>query len=45
MLGWLGENFQLGDRCRPLAVRGAEAVGPGVTATDDHDVLAVDVDR
>ena len=26
-------------------MRGAEAVGPGVAATDDHDVLAVGVDR
>ena len=26
-------------------MRGAEAVGTGVAATDDHDVLAVGVDR
>ena len=38
-------DLQLGDRGRALAVRGAEAVGAGVTATDDHHVLAGGVDR
>ena len=33
------------DRRRALADRGAEAVGAGVAAADDHDVLALRADR
>jgi hypothetical protein len=33
-------DLELVDRRRALPVRGAEAVGAGVTATDDHDSLA-----
>ena len=44
-LGRPRHDLELSDRRRSLAVRGAETVGTGVTAADDHDVLAVDVDR
>ena len=40
-----GQDLELRDRRRALAMGGAEAVGAGVAAADDHDVLAVDVDR
>ena len=33
-------DLQLGHRRRALPVRGAEAVGAGVAAADDDDVLA-----
>ena len=39
-LGRLRHDLELGDRRRALAGRGAEAVGAGVAAADDHDVLA-----
>ena len=47
--GWLsgrslarpGHDLQLGHRRGALPVRGAEAVGAGVAAADDHDVLAL----
>ena len=35
-----GHDLELCHRCRSLAVRGAEAVGAGVAAADDHHVLA-----
>ena len=38
-------DLQLRHRGRALPVGGAEAVGTGVAASDDHDVLAVGVDR
>ena len=34
-------DLELVDRRRALAVRGAQAVGAGVAAADDHDVLAL----
>ena len=38
--GGRGQDLELVDRRRALAVHGAEAVGAGVAAADDHDVLA-----
>src|SRR5690606_32771065 len=38
---WLGIAVQLRHRQRALANRRAVAVGPRVTAPDDHDVLAL----
>src|SRR3954447_21404809 len=40
-----GQQLELRDRRRLLAVRVAEAVGAGVAAADDHDVLAGRADR
>ena len=40
VVGRPGQDLELVDRRRALAVRGAEAVGAGVAAADDHDVLA-----
>src|SRR5947209_7190575 len=40
-----GQQLELRDRRRPFAVRVAEAVGAGVAAADDHDVLAGGADR
>ena len=39
-VGRPGHDLELVDRRRALAVRGAEAVGAGVAAADDDDVLA-----
>ena len=39
-LGRLGHDFELVDGLRVLAMAGAEAVGAGVAAADDHDALA-----
>ena len=39
-LGRLRANIHLGDFGRPLAEGGADAVGCGITATDNHDALA-----
>ena len=44
-VGRAGQDLELVDRRRALAVRGAEAVGAGVAAADDHDVLALGGDR
>ena len=44
-VGRAGQDLELVDRRRALADRGAEAVGAGVAAADDHDVLAVRADR
>ena len=41
----LRHDFEIGDRQRALAERGADAVGAGVAAADDDDVLAVGEDR
>ena len=41
----LGHDLELVHRGRALAVRRAEAVGPGVAAADDDDALALGVDR
>ena len=40
-VGRPGQDLELVDRRRALADRGAEAVGAGVAAADDHDVLAL----
>ena len=40
MLGRLGHDFDLGNAGRALAVGGADAVGTGIAAADDDDVLA-----
>jgi hypothetical protein len=45
LFGRLGEDLELRHRGRSLTVRRAQAVSAGVAATDDHHVLAVDVDR
>ena len=39
-----GEDLELGDRDRPLAMDRPEAVGPGVAAPDDHHPLSPGVD-
>ena len=44
-VGWPRQDLQLGHRRGALAVDGAEAVGAGVAAADDHDVLAGGGDR
>ena len=41
VVGRAGHDLELVHRRRALAVGGAEAVGAGVAAADDHDVLAV----
>jgi hypothetical protein len=41
----LREQLELVDRLRALAVGGAEAVGAGVAAADDHDVLVLGRDE
>src|SRR5574343_245285 len=38
-------QFELGHRGSTMAVAGADAVGTGIAAADDDDVLALDVDR
>ena len=43
--GGAGQNFEIGDRQRALADRGADAVGAGVAAADDDDMLAAGEDR
>ena len=43
--GRLRHDFERRHRLRALTQRGAEAIGAGVTASDDDDVLAVGVDR
>ena len=40
----LGQKFDLRDRRGALAAGGAHAVGPGVAAADDDDVLALGQD-
>ena len=40
-VGGPGQQLELVDRRRALAVDGAEAVGAGVAAADDDDVLAL----
>ena len=40
-----GEDLELGDRGRALAVHRAEAVGPGVATADDGDPLSRRIDR
>ena len=43
-VGRAGHDLELRHARRALAVHGAEAVGAGVAAADDHDVLAMHVD-
>ncbi len=43
--GRLGQQLELDDRRRALADRVAHAVGAGVAAADDDDVLALGADR
>ena len=45
LLGRPRHDLELRDRERALADRGADAVGAGVAAADDHDVLAAGEDR
>ena len=40
-----GQNLEIGHRQRPLADRGADAIGAGVAAANDDDVLAASEDR
>ena len=40
-----GQKLELVDRARALTVDGAEAVGAGVTASDDDDALALSRDE
>ena len=40
LVGRPGQDLELVDRRRALAVDGAEAVGAGVAAADDHHPLA-----
>ena len=44
-VGRRGQDLELVHRRRALAMRGAEAVGAGVAAADDHDALALGGDR
>ena len=39
--GGRGQDLELVDRARALAMRGAEAVGAGVAAADDDHALAL----
>src|SRR5207249_2794633 len=45
LLRRLRKDLELGDRSRALAVGGADAVGPGVAAADDDDMLALGIDH
>src|SRR6267154_1631802 len=44
-VGRFWQDFELGDRFRALAVRGADAVRAGIAAADDDDMLAFGGDR
>ena len=43
-LRWARHDLELMNRPGPVAMGGAETIGPGVTSADDDDVLAFCVD-
>src|SRR6201999_1552329 len=45
LLGRLRHHFEIDDRDRTLADGGADAVGAGIAAADDDDLLAGSKDR